>query len=260
MAKNIDPNADGLIIEPIEEAIAMYDELLKELCKFMVRIFLGTASSYKVTDAASKEIHRPEPKESRAVELATFYIGGNNEVSSIDKQMITIYSHVIKQDIFQGAGYRHFASLANRPAADSLAAFNQIIRKITQQSLNTHNAMLPHLIYKISNVREPPATSPDKLLDATPAMLFDVIRPRLQLGNDLHMTFSRVGRTTINGLERLKEQNEEWSKLWSNGLEQLEPRTVELGSSQVKNAILNLEKTMMGCLRTIHTHHMKKGW
>ncbi|CAD0095322.1 unnamed protein product, partial [Aureobasidium vineae] len=235
MTRNIDTSADDLVIEPIGEAIAIYDEVLEELRKFM-------------------------PKDSRAVELATFFIGGNNEVSNIDTQMMIIFSHVINQDILQGAGYRHFASLANRPSPDSLAAFNQIIRKITQQSINTHDAMLPHLIYKISNVREPPATSPNKLLDATPAMLFEVIRPRLQLGNDLHMTFDRVGRTTIDGLERLKKQNEEWSKIWNNGLKQLEPKIVELSFNQVKSAILSLERTMMGCLRTIHTHHMKKGW
>ncbi|KAI4719431.1 hypothetical protein E4T48_04383 [Aureobasidium sp. EXF-10727] len=223
MTGDSDADADDLIIEPIEEAIAMYDELLEELRKFV-------------------ETHRPEPVKSRTVELATFFIGGNNE------------------DVFQGAGYRHFASLANRPGPDSLGAFNQIIRKITQQSINTHNAMLPHLIYKISNVREPPTSNPDKLPDASLAALFDVIRPRLQLGNQLHMTFDRVGRVTIDGLERLKKQNEEWSNIWNHRLEQLEPRTVELGFNQVKGAILNLERTMMGCLRTIHTHQMRKGW
>lgn len=194
------------------------------------------------------------------MEYASFFIGGDYQVSSMYYQMMRIYSHNINQDVLQGPEYRPFARLANRPGPDSLGAFNQIVRKITEQSIRTCNAMLPHIIYKISNVCEPPVNNPEKSLDATSDVLFDTICLRLQLGNDLHMTFKRVGRATIDCLERLKEQNEEWWKIWNGGLKQFEPETVKLGLTQVQNAMLNLEGMMMGCLRTIHTHQKKKGW
>ncbi|CAD0088287.1 unnamed protein product [Aureobasidium mustum] len=215
--------ADDLIVEPIAEAVAMYDDLLEELRKFMAT-------------------HRLVPKEFGAVEYASFYIGGDF------------------QDVLQGPEYRPFSSLARRPGPDSLESFNHIVRKITQQSIRTCNAMLPHLIYKISKVREPQATTPEQSIHATSAVLFEVICLRLQLGNDLHMSFKRVGRTTIDCLERLKEQNEEWSKIWNDGLKQFEPETVKLGLNQIKNAMQNVEGMMLGCLRTIHTHQKKKGW
>lgn len=167
---------------------------------------------------------------------------------------------MINQDVLQGPEYRPFSTLAKRPGPDSLRAFNQIVQKITQQSIRTCNAMLPHLIYKISNVREPPVSTPEDSINATSDVLFDVICLRLQLGNDLHMSFKRVGRTTIDCLERLKEQNEEWSKIWNDGLKQFEPETVKLGLNQIKNAMQNAEGMMLGCLRTIHTHQKKKGW
>ena len=164
------------------------------------------------------------------------------------------------QNILQSPEFRYFASLANRPEPDSLRAFNQIISKITQQSINTMNAMLPHIIHKISNSPGKPATNPDMMINASPAELFDVIQSRLKLGNDIHMTFKRVGKTTLNNLQRLKEQNDSWLKIWDDELMQLEPKTVKSSFDQVKNAMKNLEKTMMACLRAIHTHQMKRGW
>lgn len=171
-----------------------------------------------------------------------------------------MYSHITNQDVLQGPEYRPFATLAKRPGADSLSAFNQIVRKITQQSIRTCNAMLPHIIFKISNVCEPLVNNPENALYATSDVLFNVICLRLQLGNDLHMTFKRVGRITIDCLERLKEQNEEWWRIWNGGLARFEPETVKLGLKQVENAMLNMEGMVLGCLRTIHTHQKKKGW
>lgn len=208
----------------------------------------------------SQETHRPVPKEFGAIEYASFYIGGDYQVSSMCNPTMKICSHMINQDVLQGPEYRPFSTLAKRPGPDSLRAFNQIVQKITQQSIRTCNAMLPHLIYKISNVREPPVSTPEDSINATSDVLFDVICLRLQLGNDLHMSFKRVGRTTIDCLERLKEQNEEWSKIWNDGLKQFEPETVKLGLNQIKNAMQNAEGMMLGCLRTIHTHQKKKGW
>lgn len=174
--------------------------------------------------------------------------------------MIDTYSHLVAQDVLQGPEYRPFAKLAKRPGPDSLRVFNHIVLKISQQSIRTCDAMLPHLIYKITNVCDPPVNSSENSLDTTSAVLFEVIGPRLQLGNDLHMTFKRVGRNTIYCLERLKEQNEEWSKIWNGGLKQFEPETVKLGLNQIKNTMLNLEGMMVGCLRTVHALQKKKGW
>lgn len=169
-------------------------------------------------------------------------------------------SPATKQNILQGPEYRYFASLTNKPGPDSLAAFNQIISKITQQSVNTINAMLPHIIYKISNTPETPAAEPDKMIDADPAELFEAIVPRLKLGNDIHMTFKRVGKATLQNLVRLKEQNESWLRIWEGGLMRYEHKTVRLSFGQIENAMINLERSMTACLRTINTHQMKKGW
>ncbi|KAH0357945.1 hypothetical protein KCU83_g649, partial [Aureobasidium melanogenum] len=204
--------------------------------------------------------HKPVPKEFGAVEFATFFVGKDYKVSNADSQKMKVHSHLINQDVLQGPEYRPFAKLAKRPGSDSLRVFNHIVLKISQQSIRTCDAMLPHLIYKITNVCEPPASTRENSLDATSAVLFEVISLRLQLGNDLHMTFKRVGKNTINCLERLREQNEEWSSIWNGGLKQFEPETVKLGLNQIKNAMLNLERMMVGCLRTIHTHQKKKGW
>jgi hypothetical protein len=120
--------------------------------------------------------------------------------------------------------------------------------------------MLPHVIHKISNSPDIPIANTDKMVEASPAELFQVIQCRLKLGNDIHMTFKRVGKSTLDGLQRMKKQNEVWLKIWEGGLMQLEPRTVRLSFEQVKNAMMNLERTMTACLRAIHTHQMKKGW
>jgi hypothetical protein len=170
------------------------------------------------------------------------------------------YSLFGDQNILQTPEFRYFATLANRPGPDSLKAFNQIISKITQQSTNTINAMLPHIVIKISSSPKTPVTSPDKMIGAAPAMLFDAIHPRLKLGNDIHLTFKRVGKTTLDSLQRLKEQNEIWLKIWEDSLVQFEPKTVRISFDQVKNAMMNLERTMTACLRNIHTHQMKQGW
>ncbi|KAH0340533.1 hypothetical protein KCU81_g6787, partial [Aureobasidium melanogenum] len=234
-------DAGDLIIEPISEAVAMYDDLLEQLREFM-------------------STRQTVPKELGAVELATFFVGVDYKVSNANNQVIEIYSRLVNQDVLQGPEYRPFAKLAKRPGPDSLRVFNHVVLKISQQSIRTCDAMLPHLIYKITNVCEPPVNSPEDLLDATSAVLFEIIGPRLQLGNDLHMTFNRVGRNTFECLERLKEQNEEWSSIWDGGLKQYEPETIKLGLIQIKNAMLNLEGMMLGCLRTIHTLQKKKGW
>ncbi|KAH0268426.1 hypothetical protein KCU91_g9416, partial [Aureobasidium melanogenum] len=223
MSATTNLGAGDLIIEPIAEAVAMYDDLLEQLREFMAT-------------------RKPVPKELGGVEFATFFVGED-------------YT-----DVLQGPEYRPFAKLAKRPGSDSLRIFNHIVLKISQQSIRTCDAMLPHLIYKITNVCEPPVNSPESSLDATSAVLFEIIGPRLQLGNDLHMTFKRVGKNTLECLERLKEQNEEWSSIWDGGLKQYEPETVKLGLDQIKNAMLNLEGMMLGCLRTIHTLQKKKGW
>ena len=120
--------------------------------------------------------------------------------------------------------------------------------------------MLPHIIYKITNAPETPVANSDKMIDAGPAELFEATVPHLKLGNDIHMTFKRVGKTTLDNLQRLKEQNESWLKIWEEGLMRYELKTVKLSFDQVKNAMMNLERTMTGCLRTIHTHQMKKSW
>jgi hypothetical protein len=120
--------------------------------------------------------------------------------------------------------------------------------------------MLPHMIYKISSPPRTPVSDPNKMIGAGPAELFDVIHPRLRLGNDIHMTFKRVGKTTLESLQRLKEQNGIWLKIWEEDLKQFEPKTVRLSFDQVKNAMMNLEGTMTACLRTIHSHQIKKGW
>ncbi|KAG9568742.1 hypothetical protein KCU79_g2131, partial [Aureobasidium melanogenum] len=276
--------AGDLIVEPIAEAVALYDDLLEQLREFMpsectttvyegdvtigspkflssqwTHLFFGCAPALQQhicmvqlipegsigtrisADPVSQATHKPVPKEFGAVEVATFFIGEDYK------------------DVLQGPEYRPFAKLAKRPGSDSLRVFNHIVLKISQQSIRTCDAMLPHLIYKITNVCEPPLNTPDNSLDATSTVLLEVIGSRLQLGNDLHMTFKRVGRNTIDCLERLKEQNEEWASIWNGGLKQFEPETVKLGLNQIKNAMLNLERMMVGCLRTIHTYQKKKG-
>lgn len=200
------------------------------------------------------------PKESGTIEIATLFVGEDYKVSNTNSQKIKIHSRLVNQDVLQGPEYRPFAKLAKRPGPDSLRIFNHVVLKISQQSIRTCDAMLSHLIYKITNVCEPPVNSPENSLDQTSAELFEIIVLRLQLGNDLHMTFKRVGRNTLECLERLKEQNEEWSSIWDGGLKQYEPETVKLGLNQIRNAMLNLEGMMLGCLRTIHTLQKKKGW
>ncbi|KAI4735170.1 hypothetical protein E4T50_14302 [Aureobasidium sp. EXF-12298] len=239
--------AGDLIVEPIAEAVALYDDLLEQLREFMricmVQLIPGGSIDTRISaDPVSQATHNTVPKEFSAVEFATFFVGEDYK------------------DVLQGPEYRPFAKLAKRPGSDSLKIFNHIILKISQQSIRTCDAMLPHLIYKITNVCEPPVNTPENSLDATSAVLFEVISLRLQLGNDLHMTFKRIGRNTIDCIERLKEQNEEWSSIWNGGLKQFEPETVKLGLNQIKNAMLNLERMMIGCLRTIHTYQKKKGW
>ncbi|KAG9856959.1 hypothetical protein KCU81_g9866, partial [Aureobasidium melanogenum] len=88
------------------------------------------------------------------------------------------------QDVLQTPEYRHFAKLAKRPSPDSPRVFHQIVRKITQQSISTRNAMLSHLICKTSKACEPPVTHPENSLDVTSDVLFNAICHRLQLGND----------------------------------------------------------------------------
>ncbi|KAH0021288.1 hypothetical protein KCU78_g6191, partial [Aureobasidium melanogenum] len=242
--------AGDLIVEPIAEAVAMYDDLLEQLREFMTShrdaqqqsmkemtienekflssrwpsLFFGYVLALQ--QHICKATHNPVPKEFGAVEFTTFFVGEDYK------------------DVLQGPEYRPFAKLAKRPRSDSLRVFNHIVLKISQQSIRTCDAMLPHLIYKITNVCEPPVNTPENSLDATSTVLLEVISLRLQLGNDLHMTFKRVGKNTIDCLERLKEQNEEWSSIWNGGLKQFEPETVKLGLNQIKNAMLNLERMM----------------
>ncbi|KAG9653323.1 hypothetical protein KCU64_g7963, partial [Aureobasidium melanogenum] len=109
MSATTKSGAGDLIVEPIAEAVALYDELLEQLREFMAT-------------------HEPVPKEFGAVELATFLL-----------------------DVLQGPEYRPFAKLSKRPGSDSLRVFNHIVLKISQQSIRTCDAMLPHLIYKITN-------------------------------------------------------------------------------------------------------------
>ncbi|KAK6000492.1 hypothetical protein QM012_003738 [Aureobasidium pullulans] len=146
------PGSGDLIVEPIAETVAMYDDLLEQL-----REFVAT--------------NRSKPGKFGAVRFTAFFVGGDYK------------------DVLQGPEYRHFARLATRPGPDSLRFFNHIVSKITQQSIRTCNAMLLHLIYKISTVCEPPVSSPEDSIHATSAVLFEAICLRLQLGNDLHMTF-----------------------------------------------------------------------
>jgi hypothetical protein len=122
------------------------------------------------------------------------------------------------------------------------------------------NAILPHVVCKISNAPKTRVTKPNKTVDAGPAELFDEICPRLKLGNDIHLTFKRAGRATLAGLQRLQEQNDIWLKIWEDGLVQYEPKTVKASFDQVRNAMMNLERTMTACLRIVHTHQMKQGW
>ncbi|KAH0261483.1 hypothetical protein KCU91_g13990, partial [Aureobasidium melanogenum] len=215
--------AGDLIVEPIAEAVALYVDLLEQLREFMAT-------------------HKPVPKEFGAVEFATFFVGKDYK------------------DVLQGPEYRPFAKLAKRPGSDSLRVFNHIVLKISQQSIRTCDAILPHLIYKITNVCEPPASTRENLLDATSAVLFEVIGLRLQLGNDLHMTFKRVGKNTINCLERLREQNEEWSSIWNGGLKQFEPETVKLGLNQIKNTMLNLERMMLVAIMSDENYGTLTEW
>ncbi|KAI4751075.1 hypothetical protein E4T52_16406 [Aureobasidium sp. EXF-3400] len=237
MRGSVKSTAGDLIVEPIEEAVTLYDDLLNALHKSKIR-------AWKTSYRRAHYVHcrqQPPSKQNRPSDNVK-------------------YSSFANQNILYGPEYRYFASLAKRPTPDSLEAFNKIVSKITQQSINTINAMLPHVIYKISISPDTPIANPDKMVDAGPAELFDVIQRRLKLGNDIHMTFKRVGKSTLDNLQRLKEQNEVWLKVWESGLMQLEPKTVRLSFDQVKNAMMNLERTMAACLRAIHTHQMKKGW
>jgi hypothetical protein len=60
------PATGDLIVEPIEEAVALYDDLLKELQKFMVsHLFLGYFSSARI-----EQIRTP----SKVDEIALFPI------------------------------------------------------------------------------------------------------------------------------------------------------------------------------------------
>ncbi|KAI4734749.1 hypothetical protein E4T50_14719 [Aureobasidium sp. EXF-12298] len=249
-----------LIVEPIQEAVAVYDNLLDELHRFMI---LGGRDWYSLktcTDTVLQETRKFESEKRHAVELTMFTVDNSLQVSSTANQMTEPHSLCFNQNILQGPEYRYFATLVKRPGPDSIRAFNHIISKVIQQSVNTINAMLPHIIYKITNTPETPSTNPDKMINANPAELFDLIQRRLKLGNDVHMTFKRVGKTTLDNFQRLKEQNEIWMKIWEDGLMQLEPKTVRISFDQVKNAMMNLERTMAACLRAIHTHQMKKGW
>jgi len=229
---------------------------------FAIRTISRTVagSSRKALLTILQEHRKAEPGKSHGLEFTMFTIDNGLQVSNVLNQMEETYSSPVNQNILQGPEYRYFASLANRPGPDSIEAFNQIISKTTQQSVDTINTMLPHIIYKISDSPETPVSNSDKMIDASPAELFETIVPRLKLGNDIHMTFKRVGKTTLDSLQRLKEQNAIWLQLWEDGLKQFEPMPVRLSFDQVKNAMMNLERTMTACLRTIHTHQMKKGW
>lgn len=299
MEVSVNSGSDDLIVEPIEEAVRIYNDLLEELYRFMVRnissccslarseattCFVSQTANGNVillshhtlliqilesgiwiflrscTDTVLQEAHRSEHEKANALELTMFTVDNGLQVSNTPDQISEEYSCFTNQNILQGPEYRYFASLANRPGPDSLQAFNQITPKITQQSINTINAMLPHVIYKISNSPRAPVTAADKMIDAGPVELFEVIVPRLKLGNDIHMTFKRVGKITLDNLQHLKEQNESWLKIWEQGLTRYEHKTVRLGFDQIKNAMMNLERTMTACLRTIHTHQMRKGW
>lgn len=300
MRVSVNSASDDLIVEPIEEAVRIYNNLLKELYRFMVSniSFCGSFARSEVTtcfvsqtangnviavpyhnlciihfpgsgiwisfrsctDTRLQETHRSVYGKSNAVELTMFTVDSGLEVSNASNQMREKFSCLMNQHILQGPEYRYFASLTTRPGPDSLSAFNQIISKITQQSVNTINAMLPHIIYMISNSPDTPVSDPGKMVDASPAELFEAIVPRLRLGNDIHMTFKRVGKATLDNLQHLKEQNESWLKIWESGLMRYEHKTVRLSFDQIKNAMMNLERTMTACLRTIHTHQMKKGW
>jgi hypothetical protein len=182
------------------------------------------------------------------------------QVSSMTNQRTKTYSLIINQNILHNPEFRYFASLHNRPGPDSLKAFNQIMSKISQQSMKLMNAMLPHVVCKISESPKTRVTESNNMMDASPAALFDAILPRLKLGNDIHSTFKRVGETTFGNLQRLKEQNEIWLKIWEDGLVKLELGIAKDSLVQVKNAMMTLEMTMTSCLRFIHNHQMNQGW
>ncbi|THW83015.1 hypothetical protein D6D15_09870 [Aureobasidium pullulans] len=163
-------------------------------------------------------------------------------------------------NILDGPAGRPFIKLASRPGPDSLDAFNLIMAKITAQSISTSNAMLPHTIFKISKHPETRATNPDTMKNATTAELFDTICPRLEVGNQFHTAFKRVGRTTLYGLERLEALNEEWQKLWLEGLKDFEPMTIWLTTKHIKMGLQNLDGTMKNSLRLIHAYQASVGW
>jgi hypothetical protein len=119
-------------------------------------------------------------------------------------QRTKIHLLIITQNILHSPEFRHFASLHNRPGPNSLKAFNKIMSKISQQSMKTMNAMLPHVICKISESPKTRVAESNNMMDASPAALFDAILPRLKLGNNIHSTFKRVGETTLGNLQRLK--------------------------------------------------------
>ncbi|KAI5197986.1 hypothetical protein E4T39_06955 [Aureobasidium subglaciale] len=234
MSESISPTADDRIVEPITEAIMIFDDLLEKIRMFLEKRIL--------TDTRSHVAHGPEIDAFRSTNLPRVTAGDNI------------------QNILHGFGGRTLVSLAKTSAPDSLEAFNEMFPKISQQSINTSNAMLPHIIYKITIAPETSTGESDKMLGATVPELYTVICPRLALGNDVHMTFKRVGKVTLDGLQRMKEQREEWASIWEDGLKLFEPETVALSSNQIQGALQNLDGTMMGCLRGIHTLQIKKGW
>ncbi|KAI5207974.1 hypothetical protein E4T38_02986 [Aureobasidium subglaciale] len=234
MSGSIIPTSDDRIVEPIEEAIIIFDDLLDKLRMFLFK--------NRDMDEEMQAAHGPE--------IDAFRSSNPPKVTVSDTM----------QNILHGFGGRGLVSLAKSPVPDSLEAFNEMGPKISQQSINTSNAMLPHIIYRITDAPEIPAGESDKMADATVPELYTAICPRLALGNDVHMTFKRVGKATLEGLQRMKEQKEEWASIWEDGMKLFEPETVALSFNQIQGALKNLEETMKGCLRNIHALQMKKGW
>ncbi|THZ81749.1 hypothetical protein D6C84_06358 [Aureobasidium pullulans] len=223
MSESIELTEGDHILEPVEEAVAMYEDLLTDLRKFL-------------------EEHEPQSEASNTMNLPAVTVGDST------------------QNILDGPAGRPFIKLASRPGHDSLDAFNLIMAKITAQTISTSNAMLPHTIFKISKHPETRATNPDTMKNATTAELFDTICPRLEVGNQFHTAFKRVGRTTLYGLERLEALNEEWQKLWLEGLKDFEPMTIWLTTKHIKMGLQNLDGTMKNSLRLIHAYQASVGW
>ncbi|TIA60605.1 hypothetical protein D6C83_03220, partial [Aureobasidium pullulans] len=178
-----------------------------------------------VGPSKTKEEHEPQSEASNTINLPVVTVGDST------------------QNILDGPAGRPFIKLASRPGPDSLDAFNLIMAKITAQSISTSNAMLPHIIFKISKHPVTRATNPDTMKNATTAELFDTICPRLEVGNQFHTAFKRVGRTTLYGMERLEALNEEWQKLWLEGLKDFEPMTIWLTTKHIKMGLQNLDGT-----------------